>query len=98
MTNMLVGFVHSIKWAVIDYDTRLVVVHRAQRRHHGLPREARLGTDRRRSAGGTPFRMNRSCSPLSLTTRAPTGAQTGLSNSNQDIRRPQNVHTTAAAR
>ena len=51
MTNMLVGSVHSIKWAVIDYDTRLVVVHRAQRRHHGLSREARLDTDRRRFAG-----------------------------------------------
>ena len=42
MTNMLVGFVHSIKCAVIDYDTRLVVVHElnvaitAFREKHGL--------------------------------------------------------------
>jgi len=79
----LIGFVGAINWASIDYQTRLTVLHEinnaitAFRVKRGLePIEDNLPGDPE-----TPFRTIKaivfSSSPL---TRAPTGAQPGLSN------------------
>jgi hypothetical protein len=83
----LIGFVRSIDWSVIDYATRLVVVHEindaitAYRTKRGLDPIA----DNLPSEPESPFRTIRAIvlapSPHA---RVPTGAQPGLSNCKPD--------------
>jgi hypothetical protein len=79
----LIGYVQSIDWAAIDYNTKLVVVHEcnsaitAYREKHNLePIDDNLPGD-----VDTPFRTIKAIVLIpSPHTRAPTEAKLGLSN------------------
>jgi hypothetical protein len=82
--------VRSINWAVINYETKLIVVHELNtaiisfHQKHGLPEidDGLLGEP------DTPFRTIRAIVlTLPPHMRAPTEAKLGLNNSHRSIRR-----------
>jgi hypothetical protein len=83
----LIGYVQSIDWSVIDYDTKLVVIHECNTAITALREKHDLASidDNLPGEPETPFRTIKAVVLTAFPqTRAPTEAKLGLSNSNHD--------------